>query len=770
MSAATLNRRTATPEGIAATSEVRQSETNDLNERFNQKISVCKIAKGAMFIHRDITVMDALEEIRDGTHAAAVNTVRDAVAIYGKDTPEVKTAKCALPAFLFSGKIEGKVKQAMEEGRFLHSGLLQLDFDKLDDPAAIRDQIAQDPHVLAAWLSPSGDGVKGLFVIEPATTKAEHLAAFFTAEAYWHDRGLTLDSACKNSNRLCFASHDPDLKWNEDAVQLTTAPPPRTAPKAAAAKPSFKVESKHTTGDPLTPQDVREMLATIPPRPPYEEWLKIASAVWNALGESEGTAALCEWSTEEHAGEYAQKYAHRLERVTAGTLIHTAQANGWKRQAGILKGVSRRTNQSEQGEEDGPSFNPVESFFYDGTKYFLDAGFQYIPMDQRSVVRHLKNAGIASSHDVDQILCDIQVEKFISFAGALAGHPRGLHVSGGCRLLATTSPEIIQPATGQWPTIRAVLEGLLLDDIAGKVQLENFLGWLKFARESLTSNRRRPGQAIALAGQRGSGKSLLLDLTELALGGRRANPYAFFTGRTNFNADIAGAELLAVDDEAGSCDIRSRKTFAANIKSCLFSGSVRIEPKHRTAFNFRPVWRMLLALNDEPEALLVLPPITEDIADKITLFRCHKRPLPMPAHTLDERETFFAKLCSELPALLDWLEKWDVPAELREERCGVTFYHHPELLASLHQLSPEGHLACLVDTLAAAADDFQLPWTGTASELKASLCIHSTTARDADKLLQSPNSTGTYLGRLEGSRVERLPQCGGIQRWKFNPS
>jgi hypothetical protein len=75
-----------------------------------------------------------------------------------------------------------------------------------------------------------------------------------------------------------------------------------------------------------------------------------------------------------------------------------------------------------------------------------------------------------------------------------------------------------------------------------------------------------------------------------------------------------------------------------------------------------------------------------------------------------------------------------------------------------------------VDTLAAAADDFQLPWTGTASELKASLCIHSTTARDADKLLQSPNSTGTYLGRLEGSRVERLPQCGGIQRWKFNPS
>jgi hypothetical protein len=312
---------------MPANNPKRYVQTTELNDRFNQKISVCKIAKGAMFIHRDITVMDALEETRDGTHAAAVATVRDAVAIYGKETPEVKTAKCELPAFLLSGRIDGRVAKAMDEGRFHHAGLLQLDFDKLEDPAAIRDQVGQDPHVLAAWLSPSGDGVKGLMVIKPAATEASHLAAFLTAEAYWHDRGLTLDAQCKNSNRLCFASHDPDLKWNEDAVQLATAPPPRTAP----AKPSFKVGSKHTTRDALTPQDIREMLATIPSRPSYEEWLKIASAVWNELGESEGTAALCEWSPEEHAGEYAQKYAHRLEQITAGTLVHIAREHGWER-------------------------------------------------------------------------------------------------------------------------------------------------------------------------------------------------------------------------------------------------------------------------------------------------------------------------------------------------------------------------------------------------------------------------------------------------------
>ena len=243
MSTLSPERRTATPEGIAATAEGRQPETNDWNERFNQKISVCEIPEnGGMVIERDITIMDALEEIRNGTHAAAIKTVRDAVEIYGKETPEVKTAKCELPAFLFSGRIEGRVAKAMNEGRFHHSGLLQLDFDKLDEPAAIRDQIAEDPHVLAAWISPSGDGVKGLLVIKPAATEASHLAAFLTAEAYWQDRGLTLDKACKNSNRLCFASHDPDLRVNDEAVQLATAAPSPTAtPKPSKTSTSSKL-------------------------------------------------------------------------------------------------------------------------------------------------------------------------------------------------------------------------------------------------------------------------------------------------------------------------------------------------------------------------------------------------------------------------------------------------------------------------------------------------------------------------------------------------
>ena len=179
---------------------------------------------------------------------------------------------------------------------------------------------------------------------------------------------------------------------------------------------------------------------------------------------------------------------------------------------------------------------------------------------------------------------------------------------------------------------------------------------------------------------------------------------------------------------------------------------------------------MLIALNDEPEALLVLPPITEDITDKITLFKCHKRPLPMPAHTLDEREAFFSKLREEMPGMLAWLESWTIPEALREERCGVRAFHHPAILAALHELSPEGQLVALIDT-AAAAGVLSLPWTGTAAELKSVLCGSAPTARDAEKLLGGWHAAaGSYLARLEGGRVERLPMLNGVLRWRVFPS
>ena len=134
--------------------------------------------------------------------------------------------------------------------------------------------------------------------------------------------------------------------------------------------------------------------------------------------------------------------------------------------------------------------DPAERFYYSGSRYHLDAGHEYIPMDEKSVGRHLRAAGLASA-EVDAAVCRIQVDRHIHFAGPLAGHERGLHTVNGHKLLATVSPSIITSAPGKWPLICEVMRGLLEDPEHGTLQIETFCAWLKCAVESLRSGEVR---------------------------------------------------------------------------------------------------------------------------------------------------------------------------------------------------------------------------------------------------------------------------------------
>jgi hypothetical protein len=72
------------------------------------------------------------------------------------------------------------------------------------------------------------------------------------------------------------------------------------------------------------------MLACIPPRPDYQTWLKICSAVFSFLPPDAGERVLQEWSPEERPGEYAEKYRNRCKAIGIGTLVHLAKQNGWR--------------------------------------------------------------------------------------------------------------------------------------------------------------------------------------------------------------------------------------------------------------------------------------------------------------------------------------------------------------------------------------------------------------------------------------------------------
>lgn len=226
-----------------------------------------------------------------------------------------------------------------------------------------------------------------------------------------------------------------DIHWPDDLVL------PWNEPERTATAPVLRSDVPQWTAG-----DVRGMLACIPPRPDYDQWLRISSAVWSALGEDEGTALLNEWSPEEEPGEYEAKFKGRLERVTAGTLVHIAKQHGWRgKRPDRPQAPSPPPAVPEMTREEA-----VSRFYYDGGgKYHLDAGDLMVPMDQRSVVRHLKLWGFADippsdgspgEEVVSPMLCEIQTRRFVR-------KPDDIHRTGSADLLERAYELAFDPET-----------------------------------------------------------------------------------------------------------------------------------------------------------------------------------------------------------------------------------------------------------------------------------------------------------------------------------
>jgi hypothetical protein len=89
---------------------------------------------------------------------------------------------------------------------------------------------------------------------------------------------------------------------------------------------------------------IREMLAVIPKRPDYRDWIQIVAAVGDALSDDDAVGVLNEWSPEEHAGEYLEKLHSGFTDIHVGTLIHLAKLGGWEPPVDLWKGPNAPTD------------------------------------------------------------------------------------------------------------------------------------------------------------------------------------------------------------------------------------------------------------------------------------------------------------------------------------------------------------------------------------------------------------------------------------------
>ena len=358
--------------------------------------------------------------------------------------------------------------------------------------------------------------------------------------------------------------------------------------------------------------------------------------------------------------------------------------------------------------------------------------------------------------EVDSMLIEMEDKYDVSYAAPLAGRMAGFHQHNATRVLVTESPQFIQTQQGDWPLIDTIIKNLFFsneDEDTARLQINTFYGWLKTSITALRANKSQHGQALAVAGKAQCGKSFLQHhIITPCLGGREAKGARYMMGKTEFNGELFAAEHITLEDEFMSTRTPDRIALGASIKNFTVStDNVSCHFKGRTAINLAPWWRVSMSLNDDPEALRVLPPLNADIRDKIIILHASKHPMPMDTSTPDKREAFLVAVKAELPAFIQWLiGDYVIPADMTCSRYSIQTWHHPRLVEDLLEIAPENQLLSMIDRVLWQVENE--PWQGTSEQLKQELMDDSTTRREAEKLLDWHGAVGTYLGRIVSSQ------------------
>jgi hypothetical protein len=685
-----------------------------------------------------ISWSEVKQRIINGEFAEPINRIRATESSNDRRKMKADT----LPCVLFGGVFADR----NDSGLRLPSGEVIIDIDHVENVQALKAKIIKDPCVSACFFSPSGDGLKILMPIG----NRDYREGWDDCKAYLSKHyKIEIDKSGCNESRLCFYSYDPELYENQDAFEV-----PKVERVIEQEKPieRKKPEYKQAVSEILTSEDVAYILSFIPPRPDYDSWIKICSGVWNEIGEAAGTSVLNYWSPEENQGEYDLKYRHRLKDIGIATVIFTAKQYGYEpRRKELNKAAKEQPIKAFVASEEVEQMPKV---YYDGSRYYYPRvnARGWAKLDISSVRRQLKKYfyydGKPDKEALDEHLNNLQLANYVDYAGALAGYRIGETRDASKLWLVTSECDLLEPEEGSCGEIIQFIDTLLGDE-----QSKIFYQWLKVSWVNFIEFRNgstyRPAPAIAFCGKRGCGKTLVIEIIKMIFN-RYTSGYLWLCGKSEFNGELAGSELIVIDDEAGVTDSRLRRQAASKIKASMFSGGASIHAKGKDAITARPWWRMVFAVNDEPESLQVLPLLDPTMDDKIILFECDTAKIPFLNDGLEARER---KIREMVPAFVRWIEMLPSMPEQENTRTGVPIYWNNSILQKLGDLSPEKRLLDLIDEELGE----KLPNYYFVGEIERTLKnADGFVGNEARTLLKHGNSCGTFMARLAITNPERV--------------
>ena len=253
------------------------------------------------------------------------------------DKAKRRELKGQLPAICFGAQLKTRDgKASATEKIHAESGIVCLDLDDIEELDATKARLEGQKHILAVFVSPSGNGLKVLVpILGGFQTHWRALAHHMESEYQ-----LKADEARKDVVGLCYASHDPaiwvapDMSAVEAFAEVREDPRPRHQPGQTLI--GHMPNDGEVLSEYLDAKNAEDALAFLPPDCEYPEWIEIGQAIHCQFGGSgQGLAIWDSWSSRgsKYAGseDVSRHYqSFRASGITFKSVLKKAFNQGYK--------------------------------------------------------------------------------------------------------------------------------------------------------------------------------------------------------------------------------------------------------------------------------------------------------------------------------------------------------------------------------------------------------------------------------------------------------
>lgn len=323
---------------------------------------------------------------------------------------------------------------------------------------------------------------------------------------------------------------------------------------------------------------------------------------------------------------------------------------------------------------------------------------EYSLKNRTQLFDRLELSGIERDLDKKRAVVYIEDHRKVTAVVSLANQKRGIIKQGPHTYLNSTDTKPIKLEAGDCTFTRGLIEVMFPGE-----QQDYFLGWLHHSVVSMLSLEPSYSQAVFLAGDVSSGKSLLQYrvLTPL-FGGKFADPIPHLIGESGFNSELAASGHWLVSDAEGPKNLAQRASFTQKIKAIAANPGLSVHAKYATPVTLFLNSRITFSFNKTDEALGVVPRLGADVLDKLCLFN-------VASHAffdgMDKRR-IEGLISAELSAFAYWLvNDYTVPEHVRSfGRYPTKSYHAIDIMNHAHACQASSELLGWIDMLFTSND------------------------------------------------------------------